>query len=158
MRIAFSADNANGLDSIVAPHFGRCANFVLVDLDNRQVTAVGAVANPFYGQHSPGQVPTFIHQQGANVMITGGMGARAMQFFAQYGITPVTGASGTVQRALDQFLAGELYGAEACLHGEQPEAPPEGEYESDEVGRLREEADALRKQMEEIEKRLKGLN
>jgi len=157
MRIAFSADNANGLESVVAPHFGRCANFIIVDLNDRQVSSVRAVRNPFFGQHQPGQVPGFIHQQGADVMITGGMGARAMQFFAQYGITPVTGASGTVQHALNQFLAGQLYGAEACLQGERPEAPPEGEYESDQVGRLHEEADALRKQLDDIENRLRGL-
>ena len=43
MRIAISADNNNGLDSIVSPHFGRCPYFVLVDMDEQAVKTVKAV-------------------------------------------------------------------------------------------------------------------
>ena len=32
MRIALSADNDNGLDSVISPHFGRCPYYVFVDL------------------------------------------------------------------------------------------------------------------------------
>ena len=35
MRIAVSADNKQGLDSVVSPHFGRCPHFVLVDVEVR---------------------------------------------------------------------------------------------------------------------------
>jgi predicted Fe-Mo cluster-binding NifX family protein len=47
-------------------------------------------------------------------MLTGGMGHRAVSFFEQYGIQPVTGASGTVRQALGSYLGGELYGVEPC--------------------------------------------
>ena len=47
-------------------------------------------------------------------MLTGGMGYRAVTFFEQYGIQPVTGASGTVRDAVDQFLNGQLTGAAPC--------------------------------------------
>jgi predicted Fe-Mo cluster-binding NifX family protein len=60
MRVAVSADNNNGLDSVVSPHFGRCPYYVLVDLNGREVSQVNAVENPAYGQHQPGQVPGFI--------------------------------------------------------------------------------------------------
>ncbi len=114
MRIAISADNDWGLESVVSPHFGRCPYFVLADLEGQEVKGVQTIANPFYGNHQPGQVPAFIHQQGANVMLTGGMGARAVAFFQQYGIEPVTGACGTVRTALEQYLRGELRGAAPC--------------------------------------------
>jgi len=117
------------------------------------------VENPHYGHHQPGQVPGFIHSQGTNVMLTGGMGRRAIGLFQQYGIEAVTGASGTVRHALEQYLGGTLQGAEPCRqsaeHGH--EETPEGEYEKDEAGRLQEEVDMLRRQMAEAMERLDRL-
>ena len=63
MRVAVSADNSNGLDSVLSPHFGRCPCYVLVDLDSHEVKHVDAVANPHYHQHVPGTVPDFIYKQ-----------------------------------------------------------------------------------------------
>ena len=114
MRIAISADDQRGLDSLVSPHFGRCPYYVLVDVDGREIKGVQTVANPFYGHHEPGRVPAFIRDQGANVMLTGGMGGRAVGFFEQYGIEPVTGATGTVRHALEAYLSGTLRGAAPC--------------------------------------------
>lgn len=160
MRIAVSADDDRGLDSVVSPHFGRCPYFVLVDMKDREVKQVQTVANPFYGNHRPGQVPGFIHEQGADVMLTGGMGGRAIAFFQQYGVEAVTGAYGTVRTALEQYLGGQLQGAAPCgesvEHGHR-ELPAEEEYERDEVGRLREEVEMLKRQLEEVTERLRGL-
>ena len=155
-RIAVSAEDARGLDSVVSPHFGRCPYFVLVDVDGRDVKAVSAVENPFYGNHQPGQVPAFIHSQNANVMLAGGMGARAIQFFQQLGVEAATGAAGTVQMALERYLGGELVGAEACATSEEHHHG-DGVYEQDDIGRLREETDMLGQQLDEVESRLKKL-
>ena len=164
MRIAISADNRNGLDSVVSPHYGRCPHYILVDVefavDGHEVQAVNAVDNPHYGQHAPGVVPGFIHSQGVDVMLTGGMGGRAIAFFEQLGVEAVTGASGTVRRALELYLGGQLRGVQPCResiehgHGEIPSA---GEYEQDEVGRLREEATMLQQQLDEVMARLDKL-
>jgi predicted Fe-Mo cluster-binding NifX family protein len=164
MRIAISADNWNGLDSVVSPHFGRCPHYILVDVefavDGHEVKAVSAVDNPHYGQHAPGAVPNFIHRQGVDVMLTGGMGRRAIAFFEQLGIEAVTGASGTVRRTLELYLGGQLRGVQPCResiehgHGEIPTAE---EYEQDEVGRLREEATMLQQQLDEVMARLSKL-
>ncbi len=81
MHIAVSADDSNGLDSVVSPHFGHCPYYVLVDLDSREVKQVNAVANPYCDHHQQGQVPGFIRSQGAGVMLTGGMGRRALGLF-----------------------------------------------------------------------------
>ena len=155
MRIALSADDDNGLDSVISPHFGRCPYYVFVDLEEREVKAVAAEANPFFGQHQPGAVPGFINGKGVHVMLTGGMGRRAVMFFEQFGIEAVTGASGTVRHALEQYLGGQLRGAEPC---EVSAAHGVGEYEKDEAGRLREEAEMLRKQLEEVTRRLDRLD
>jgi predicted Fe-Mo cluster-binding NifX family protein len=158
MRIAISADDNNGLDSVVSPHFGRCPHYILADVKGQEVQAVQAVDNPYYGQHAPGMVPGFIHSHGVHVMLTGGMGRRAIGFFEQYGIEAVTAASGTVRYALERYLGGTLYGAQPCRESQEHAAvPAEGEYEQDEAGRLREEAEMLRDQLDEVMARLDKL-
>jgi predicted Fe-Mo cluster-binding NifX family protein len=162
MRIAVSADNKNGLDSVVSPHFGRCPHFVLVDLDDHDVTEVQEVDNPYYGHHQPGQVPALIDSLGANVMLTGGMGGRAIMFFEQFGIEGVTGAYGTVRQSVERYLGGQLKGAAPCKESEEhghgdivsSKDPAQGEYEKDELGRLKEEAELLRQQLDEVEGKL----
>lgn len=156
MRIAVSADNNEGLNSIISPHFGRCPHFVLVDVEGQEIREVQSVDNPYYGNHQPGQVPGFIASHGANVMLTGGMGGRAIMFFQQYGIEGVTGAYGTVKQAVEHYLGGQLKGAAPCRESQEHghELPAEGEYEKDELERLREEADLLRQQLEETARRL----
>ncbi len=114
MRIAVSVENQDGLDSRVAHHFGRCPYFALVDVDGREVLSVQIIENPFYSGHQPGQVPSFIAQQKADVMLSGGMGGRAIQFFEQLGVHAATGATGTVHDALTRYLGGELRGAAPC--------------------------------------------
>ncbi|MGQ9675650.1 MAG: NifB/NifX family molybdenum-iron cluster-binding protein [Chloroflexota bacterium] len=117
MRIAVSADSANGLNSRVSLHFGRCPFFVLVDIDeDGTIRNVTSVANPCYGNHAPGQVPAFINSQGVNVMVSGGMGAGAISFFNQYGIGVATGASGTVADAIEAYFDGALSADAVCSH------------------------------------------
>jgi predicted Fe-Mo cluster-binding NifX family protein len=114
MRIAVPADSKDGLDSPVSPHFGRCPYFVIVDVEGAEVKEVQAVDNPYYGGHAPGQVPAFIKSQGVEVMLSGGMGGRALAFFEQQGIEAVSGASGTVRQALELYLGGGLRGVAPC--------------------------------------------
>jgi predicted Fe-Mo cluster-binding NifX family protein len=114
MKIAITAENNNGLEGKVAQHFGHAPYFILVDVENGQVTATQSVANPFVNGHAPGQIPGFIQQQNADVMLSGGMGGRAIQFFEQAGIKAATGASGTIRQALESYLGGKLSEAAPC--------------------------------------------
>ncbi len=114
LRIAVASLSADGLEAEVSPHFGHCSHFTLIEVDGPMVCSVESFANPYLEQHQPGQIPEFIHSLGAQVMISGGMGGRAVAFFQQYGIEPATGAGGTVQETLARYLAGGLSGAAAC--------------------------------------------
>ncbi len=114
MRIAISVEDNNGFDSVVSHHFGRCRYFVLADVEGEEVQEIQVIENPFFAGHEPGMVPEFIHNQGADVMISGGMGRRAIDFFQQYGIKPATGGSGTVQLVLNKYLGGGMTLAEPC--------------------------------------------
>jgi hypothetical protein len=71
-----------------------------------------------------------------------------------------------VRHALERYLGGELRGVQPCresiehAHGEPALSAAsltvEG-YEQDEVGRLREEAEMLRRQLDEVTARLDNL-
>ena len=114
IRIAISANDNNGIESTVSGHFGRCPYFIIVEVEENAIQSVQAIDNPHYASHTPGQVPEFIKRQGAGVMLTGGMGLRAVGFFEQYGIEVATGATGTAQQAVQDYLAGKLRGASPC--------------------------------------------
>lgn len=114
MKIAITAESNNGLDSPVAQHFGHAPFFILVEIENGEVRTVQDVANPFLQGHQPGQIPDFIQQQKATVILSGGMGGRAIEFFAQAGIQAATGASGTVRQALENYLGGKQKNAAPC--------------------------------------------
>jgi predicted Fe-Mo cluster-binding NifX family protein len=114
MKIAVSAENNQGENSAVAHHFGRCPFFAFVEVEGKEIQSISMMENPFYEAHTPGQVPGFIKEQNADVMLSGGMGGRAIQFFSQFGIDTATGASGTVKHAVTEFLAGNLSGSAPC--------------------------------------------
>lgn len=118
MRIAVSAETKQGLDSQVAHHFGRCPFFAFVEIENDRIQSVNVIENPFFAAHEPGQVPGFINEQKADVMLSGGMGGRAIQFFSQFGIEPATGAAGTVENAVNCYLEGKITSASSCAESE----------------------------------------
>ncbi len=118
MRIAVTAETDAGLDSPVAGHFGHAPYFVLVDIDEQQARTATVIPNPYLEGHQPGQIPQFIHTQGADAILSGGMGGRAIGFFAELGIAASTGASGTVDEAVDRFLEGGSAIAAPCADSE----------------------------------------
>ena len=98
-------------------HFGHCEKFVIVDIDEEKKEITGkeeAVPPP----HEPGVLPKWLHEKGADVIIAGGMGMRAQQFFEQYGIKVVVGApSEHPQRVVLDWINGSLTtGGNICDH------------------------------------------
>jgi predicted Fe-Mo cluster-binding NifX family protein len=98
-------------------HFGHCETFVVVEVDDATKTITGKqeMAPP---PHEPGVLPQWLHENGVNVIIAGGMGMRAQQFFQQYGIQVVVGAPAEhPQTVVLSWLKGELVtGANVCDH------------------------------------------
>ncbi|MCP4646963.1 MAG: hypothetical protein GY852_04400, partial [bacterium] len=87
MRIAIPM--ANGA---LCMHFGHCSTFALVNVENNKITSSSEVVPP---PHQPGLLPPWLAEQGATLIIAGGMGSRAQNLFQQNGIEVVTGAAGT---------------------------------------------------------------
>lgn len=115
-RIALACETGFGLDGLLSAHFGRCPFYVLVDVERDKIVGFQVVDNPHFPNHQPGVIPQFIHSQKANVMIAGGMGPRAIDFFTQFGIDVATGAQGKVKDVVEAYLRGEIQGVVACEH------------------------------------------
>ncbi len=98
-------------------HFGHCEQFALVDADEQTkqvVKTTRAVPPP----HEPGALPRWLHDQGVDLVITGGMGRRALQLFENFGIRVVVGApADTPERVANAYLTGKLMAGEnICDH------------------------------------------
>ncbi|MFP4054654.1 MAG: NifB/NifX family molybdenum-iron cluster-binding protein, partial [Phycisphaerae bacterium] len=98
-------------------HFGHCQQFAIVEADEagREITNVEFLTPP---PHEPGVLPRWLHEQGAGVIIAGGMGQRAQGLFAANGITVVVGAPADApQDVAAAYLAGRLEtGQNVCDH------------------------------------------
>jgi len=116
LRIGVAAESNKGLDAEVSMHFGRCPYYAIVEADRGEIKQpVEIIANPYASSHGqPGQVPSFLKEQGIDVIIAGGMGPRAMGFFNQYGIKAITEGEGRVKEVVKGFLKGELKNSEPC--------------------------------------------
>ncbi len=115
-KIALACEDNKGLNGQISQHFGRCPSYLIVDVEGNEIKKSDIISNPYYDNHIPGMVPKFISEQGANVMIAGGMGPRAIDMFSNFGIEVVTGAIGNVGNVLKAYLQGEISGVEPCKH------------------------------------------
>ncbi len=89
----------------VEEHFGHCRQFVLITTRDGKEVSKAFVDPP---EHVPGSFPAFLAEQGANIIITGGMGGRAVSLFKEQNIDVILGANGTISDIIRVFLEGEL--------------------------------------------------
>jgi predicted Fe-Mo cluster-binding NifX family protein len=110
MKIAVSAIG-NTLESMVDPRFGRCAYFIIVDVEGNEIKNFEAVQNQ--GVTAMGgagiQAAQLVANKGTEVVISGNMGPNAFGVLSQTGIKIVTGIGGiTVKEVVERYLKGEL--------------------------------------------------
>lgn len=101
----------------LSQHFGHCEQFALVEADpeSKQIKNTAMLTPP---PHEPGVLPKWLHEQGAQLIIAGGMGQRAQQLFTQNNIKVVVGAPvDTPENLAKAFLDGTLQsGDNVCDH------------------------------------------
>lgn len=104
-------------DGQLFAHFGHCPGFALLDADTDtgKVLARNDVAAP---PHEPGLLPIWLAERGVEMVMTGGIGPKAVELLAQKGIAVVTGISGGTPEALvSAYFTGVLEtGGNACTH------------------------------------------
>jgi len=101
----------------LSSHFGHCEKFYLykVDMAAKTILNESQLTPP---PHEPGTYPKWLHEQGANLIIAGGMGSRAQSLFNQNSIEVVVGAPvAPPATILQEFMDGILVtGSNVCDH------------------------------------------
>ncbi len=158
MRIAFTSDEKNGLESTMSYHFGHCPYFIIVEIDdNKGILNVKSMENPLAKEHAAGDLPNLMKELGINIIATGGMGPKAQEFFAAFGIKPIIGVYGKVKDVLEEILGTKV----DYFEKEKPAETMEHKHEEiidieDEVRRLKMDVKELRKEIAEIKSILKN--
>ncbi len=102
MKIAVASENG-----FVSAHFGHCTEYVLFTV-GPQDEIIEKVVIPSPGHRQRGFLPGYLAQMGATHVITGGIGHLARRLFAERWIITIAGASGPVDRVVEDFLANLL--------------------------------------------------
>jgi len=110
MKIAISTDGNK-----VSPHFGRCPQFTIIEVENNELVDKKVIENP---GHHPGYLPQYLNKIGVGCIVAGGMGMRAKELFSQTGIEAVLGVEGEVEEIIGKIIDGSLEGGESiCQPG-----------------------------------------
>lgn len=104
-------------DGLLTPHFGHCQEFGLVEMDETSghiLNTARLVPPP----HAPGVLPRWIVEQGADLVIAGGLGQKARVILENSGLQVVTGApSETPEQVVVRWHRGEITGeSNLCDH------------------------------------------
>jgi predicted Fe-Mo cluster-binding NifX family protein len=99
----------------LTPHFGHCKEFAIVHVENNEITHQEMLVPP---PHEPGVLPKWLHDLGADVIIAGGMGQRAVSLFQENSIEVVTGAPSLApEKLVRDYLDQTLFtGQNLCDH------------------------------------------
>ncbi len=110
MKVAIAVDK-----KLVSAHFGRCEEFVLLEVEGSRVVDQKIVKNP---GHKPGFLPQFLKELGVRIVIAGGVGKKALGLFEKAQIKVILGITGEVEEVIDRFLKGNLESQESlCKPG-----------------------------------------
>lgn len=124
MKICVTS-NGPTMDASIDSRFGRCQYFIFVDSETMEYEAM---PNPSLGASSGAgiQAAQTVADKGASVVITGQVGPNATQTLGAANISIVTGASGTVNDAIEQYKSGSLLAAPAAPGANAPGIPDAG--------------------------------
>ena len=115
MKICITSTGKD-LDAQIDPRFGRCSYFLFINPEDMDVEAVSnesALATGGAGIQAAQRVA----QQKVKCVITGNIGPNAFQTLKAAYIEVITGVSGRVKDAVDQYKAGNLEKTENATVG-----------------------------------------
>ena len=99
----------------LSSHFGHCDQFAFIHTRDGKIDHTEMKAPP---PHEPGVLPKWLHENGADVVIAGGMGQQAQKMLEERGIEVIVGAPMDPPEALaHQYLSDALItGSNVCDH------------------------------------------
>ena len=112
MKKLFAVPTNNGK---LCAHFWQCEQFAVIETEDQKILNIEYLKPPV---HEPGTYPRFLAAQGVSMIISGGMGMKAQEIFAQNNIEVCVGVNSDTPKALvEQYLANQLVsGNNLCDH------------------------------------------
>ena len=101
MRIAIAADE----DGTIFQHFGHTRFFELYEIKDGKISGHKTIDAEGSGHSALGG---FLKENGADLLICGGIGGGAKNVLAEAGIELVSGVSGSIEEAVKGYLAGKI--------------------------------------------------
>ncbi|MBU1669636.1 MAG: NifB/NifX family molybdenum-iron cluster-binding protein [Actinobacteria bacterium] len=98
----------------VSPHFGKAEEIMLINVEDGDIRDREILIAP---PHECGALPAFLKRKGVERLVTGSIGARALENLEAAGIRVYSGAKGPVEDALGSLLSGNLVSSEAVCEG-----------------------------------------
>lgn len=118
MRICIPAENNNGLKSIVYGHFGSAPYFVIYDTENNIIEVINN--NNEHHEHGQCNPIAAFSDRKIDMLVTGGIGARALQRLNAVGIKVCRAVNEkTVSEVITRFSENalpEITINETCSH------------------------------------------
>lgn len=111
MKIAVAAQGKQ-----VSDHFGHCEGFAIYLTEEGKIVSQEFLPNP---GHKPGLLPNLLNDNGVKIVIAGGMGGGAIEIFNEKAIEVITGATGTLDDIIEQYLLGNLSSTGSVCHEHQ---------------------------------------
>ena len=105
MKICIPVLTQEGMNSPISSHFGKADHFAMFDEERQALTFFSNTGQHHGGALTPAEL---IHQAGAQVLLCGGLGVKAVQMFQGFGVRVFNQASGTVADALAAYKAKTL--------------------------------------------------
>lgn len=106
MKIAVTAA-APDINADIDPRFGRCGYFVIVDSETMDVDTMENASASAGGGAGVATAQAIVGK-GVEVVLTGNCGPNAYQALSAAGIKVVTGVSGKVSDAIEDYKSGKL--------------------------------------------------
>ena len=96
-------------------HFGHCEQFAVIETEDQKITNIEYLIPPV---HQPGTYPRFLAGKGVSTIISGGMGVKAQEIFAQNNIEVFMGiSSDNPKKLVEHYLNNQLESGENfCDH------------------------------------------
>lgn len=96
-------------------HFGHCEAFAIVETESQKILKIEYHTPPV---HQPGTYPRFLADKGVSTIISGGMGIKAQEIFAENNIEVFMGInSENPEDLVNQYLKDQLQsGKNLCDH------------------------------------------
>ena len=104
-------------EGFLSAHFAHCQEFAFIELDqdSGKISGRTDITPP---QHAPGVLPKWVAENGADIVLVGGMGSRAVNLFEENGVRVLIGCpSETPEKLVEQYANGTLRGGtNICDH------------------------------------------